>query len=181
MKCALFFLAQSFAQPTAGEFWGFAGCVMLIGGGVALFWKIKADRRAATASDEPKRTILPSPLLTKKADEFVTVGDFGAQVSRRDKELKDMEGRLERRIDAHENLVRDRLHKISGEVNAATLEAKNGREIATEQFQNIEGRLGEVKASLNHITRTQDRVDRQLENLPETIAKAIERAKPNRR
>jgi hypothetical protein len=179
MKCELF-LAQ-FGQPTPAQFWGFLLSVLFCAAMVALYYKIKADRRSANASDEPKRTILPMPLLTKPATEFVTVGDFAAQVLRRDKELKDMEGRLERRIDAHENLVRDRLHKISNEVQGATSEAKNGRELATEQFQNIEGRLGEVKSSLQHMVRTQDRVDRNLENLPETIAKAIERAKAPRR
>jgi hypothetical protein len=179
MRCELF-LAQ-FPQPTAGQFWTFAGCVALVACGVALYYKIKADRRSANASDEPKRTILPSPLTVKTATEFVTVPAFAEQVQRRNLELKEMEGRIEKRMDDHEKTVRERFHKLSDEVNAATLEAKNGREIATEQFQAIEGRLGEVKSSLQHIVRTQDRTDRQLENLPETIAKAIDRAKPNRR
>jgi hypothetical protein len=179
MICAL--LAQSFPQPSATEFYVFMGCVMLIVGGIATFYKIRADKKRGDESNEPRRTILPSPLTVKHVEEFVPVGDFTAQVARRDKELREMEERLERRIDSHELLVRDRFHNLSNDVNGVAIEAKEGREVATEQFQKIEGRLGEVKSSLQHINATQTNVNRQLENLPETIAKAIERSRTPRR
>jgi hypothetical protein len=181
----ILFLAQTFPTPTAGEFFTFMGCVALIVGGVATFYKIKADKKRSEESNEPRRTILPSPLLTKPAEEFVSTLAFAAQIKRRDEELKAMEDRIEKRIDAHEEIVRDRFHKLSNEVHAATTEAKNGREIATEQFQAIEGRLGEVKSSLQHMTAQQDhterKLDRMVENLPESIAKAIDRARPQQR
>jgi uncharacterized FlaG/YvyC family protein len=168
-------LAQSFPQPTAGEFWAFLICVIFVAGMVALYFRIKADRKKANESDEPRRTILPSPLSVRTHEDFVTIPAFMEQNKRRDKELKDMEERLEKRIDSHETVVRDRLHKISGEVHAATLEAKEGREIATEQFQNIEGRLGELKSTTEHTNALAIRTDQAVREIPEKIAAAVAR------
>lgn len=173
-------LAQSL-QPTPAQVWSLVVLVLFVAGGVALYYRIKADRRKANESHEPKRTILPMPLVTKAEDPPVLMSAFVAQNERRDKELIDMEQRIERRIDAHEGLVRERLHKLSGEVNNATLEAKNGREIATEQFQNIEGRLGELKSTTEHTNalaiRTDQRVAKIAEDLPDKIAAALNRGR----
>lgn len=174
-------LAQSFPQPTAGELWSFVIVVLFLAGIVALYYRIKADRRKANESDEPRRTILPTPLVTREEDPPVLVSAFVAEQRRRDQELKEMEARIEQKLGKHEKYVHDRFHDVIEEVNHVAIEAKNGREIATEQFQNIEGRLGELKSTTEHTNamaiRTDQRVAKMAEDLPDKIAASLNRGR----
>lgn len=164
--------------PPSGTWETIRVLIWIIGVGGVIIGVLVGLKRLR-APDEEKRRVLPSPLITKSADEFVSVRDFQAQVRRRDGDLSDMEKRLEKRIDEHEKLVRGRLHDISNAVHGVALEAKEGREVATEQFQKIEGRLGEMKSTTEHTNalaiRTDQRVAKMAEDLPEKIANAVAR------
>jgi hypothetical protein len=54
-------------------------------------------------------------------------------------------------------------------------EAKEGREVATEQFQKIEGQLGELRSTAAHTNALAIRTDQAVREIPEKIATAVSR------
>jgi hypothetical protein len=174
-------MIAQFLQPGATQFWIFLGCIFTLVGGAYAILRLRNEWRKSHESDEPKRRLLPSPIITRQEDPPVLASAFGEQNRRRDQELKEMEARIEKRIDTHEVLVRKRLHELSDSMNDVAVEAKNGREIATEQFQKIEGRLGELRSTTEHTNalsiRTDQRVQKMAEDLPDKIASALNRGR----
>ena len=158
--------------------------MIALGGGYLLYLNIMVARKKLAAPALPTGQ-QPQPFVVKEAEVYVKMPEFENALKDVKQEIKDVEGRLNDKVDENkehsEKIFRDRFHKIDEELHSIGLNAKNAGELATEQFQNIEGRLGELKSTTEHTNalavRTDQRVQKMAEDLPDKIANAVNRGR----
>src|SRR4051812_11676615 len=179
MKCATY-LAQSLPSPTGVQLVVFASCALTLLGAYLLILRITNERakKLQNETGQPeRRTVLPSPLLTKQVDDdYVTWSQLKPMMSKAEAELeKKLESHqrdVDKRFDKQDQYLSDKFHKLDDDLNGITVEAKNGREIATEQFQKIEGQLGELRSTSSHTNALAIRTDQAVREIPDKIAAA---------
>lgn len=153
---------------------------LVVGGGYLTILKIQVARKQLAAPPLPTGQ-QPQPFVTKRAEEYVLKPELEKAVGELKEAITDVEGRVDKKLEHTEGVVRDRFHKLDNDLQGIQAEAQNGRELATEQFQNIEGRLGELKATSEHTNalaiRTDQCVRQVAQELPEKIANALSRSR----
>jgi hypothetical protein len=149
-----------------------------IGGGYLLILNIQVARRKLATPALPSGGVV-QPLVVQEAEVFVKDPDFKKTVAGLKEEIAAVEERIDGKFTENQTIFRDRFHKLDNDLAAIKHAAEEGREVATEQFQKIEGRLGKLDATAEHNTslaiRTDQRVAKMAEDLPEKIANAIAR------
>lgn len=165
-------------DPSSYVSMGWVIAVLLaLGGGYLLILNIQVRRKQLAAV--PPTGAQPQPFVVQEAEVFVKTDDFTKKVAELKEEIAAVEGRLDEKLDTNQSIFRDRFHKLDEELHSIGINARNAGELATEQFQNIEGRLGELKATTEHTNalaiRTDQRVQKMAEDLPDKIANAITR------
>ncbi len=172
-------IAQSLPVGVSpAEVYVFLACVLSVLGVWKLGLGIQVDRKKLASPPLPTGQ-QPQPFLTKRHEDYVLKPELDKAIAGLKQEIGDVESRIDKKLDNTERIIRDRHHKLDNDLNVMKLEATEGRECATEQFQKVEGRLGELKATTEHTNaqavRTQQSVERLNETLPEKIANAVRR------
>ncbi len=174
-------IAQSLPVGVSpAEVYVFLACVLSALGVWKLALGIQVDRKKLASPPLPTGQ-QPQPFLTKRHEDYVLKPELDKAIGGLKQEIGDVEGRIDKKLDNTERIIRDRHHKLDNDLNAIKLEATEGRECATEQFQKVEGRLGELKATSEHTNalavRTDQRVAKMAEDLPEKIAASLARGR----
>ena len=165
-------LGQSspFPAPNATELWAFIIPAISIGVLIAVYWQYRANRKRAEEGDEPKRRILPEPIVTREDDPFVRRSEFDAQVQRRSQQVIELEKRIDARMEKHENYVHENFRAVRNELNAIKLEGEDRGEKVTETLGNIYDKLNaccvtiaKVEERANQIPHMQQQLERIIE------------------
>jgi hypothetical protein len=170
-------MIADFPTPSAVEFWSVLGVALFAMAAYKLFLDIQVDRKKLAAPAPTNQRDVQQPLIVKGEAVFITEPLFNQKIT----ELQELDRQLRTEMDGRfehtEAVFRDRFHKLDNDLNAINLEARHGRDIATEQFQKIEGRIGELKSTTEHTNALAIRTDhavRQLAaDLPKEIANAV--------
>jgi|GEM_PF-4395077 len=173
-------IAQSLpAGVSPSEVYVFLALVLTALGVWKLWLGIQVDRKKLSAA--PATGAQPQPFLTKRAEEYVLKPELEKAVKELKAEIGQVEGRIDEKLVHNETIFRDRFHKLDNDLEGISTMAQNNSEIATEQFQKIEGRLGELKSTSEHTNamaiRTDQSVRKLAEDLPDKIAAAVNRGR----
>ncbi len=134
-------VTAQFPTPSSTEFWSFLICAAFILAGVGVWYGILANRRKANESNEPARRIIPSPLITREEDPFVTRSQFDKHVSTTTRQFSELEERVEKKINEHQNYVKGKFHKINSDLQGIQSSGDHRGEV-------IFGKLDKVIATL---------------------------------
>jgi hypothetical protein len=171
-------LAQALpAGVSPSEVYVFLALILAALGVWKLLLGIQVDRKKLAAA--PASGAQPQPFVTKRAEEFVLKPELEKAVADLTGKITGVKSDIDKKFTHTEGVFRDRFHKLDNDLEGIAKTALNNSEVATEQFQKIEGRLGELKATTEHTNalgiRTEQRVAKMAEDLPERIANAIAR------
>lgn len=170
-------IADALPDPHSFVAMGWVITVLLgISGGYLMLLKIAVARKELAAGPIPSG-LQPQPFITQLADVFVKEPILELKIAEVKKEISEVEVRIEKKLLHNEAVFRERFLKIDNDLEGISKEALNGRTIATEQFQKIEGRLGKIDGVLEHANaaavRTDQAVRNLIDDLPQKIASAL--------
>jgi len=151
-----------------------------VGGSYLVYLNILVAKKKLAAPPLPTGQ-QPQPFVVKEAEIYVKTPDFDKTVAELKEEIGAVEGRLDEKLAHNETIFRERFHSLDEELNSISINARNLGEKAGEEFKKIEGKLGELKSTSQHITalavRTDQSVRKLAEDLPDKIASAIQRTR----
>jgi hypothetical protein len=178
-KCTALLLAQ-FPNPSATEFWTFIISALFLAAIYYLGLRIQNERRKSREAEGnnggERRRILPDPLRIDNVKVYVEEPIFKESI----KMLReDLRREFEEKFLKHDKYVHEKFHDLANGVHDIATSHQEWRETAIDNFQQIEGKLGELKATAQHNTalaiRTDESVKRLNENLPGIVTAAVRR------
>jgi hypothetical protein len=157
--------------------------LIALGGGYFLVLRIVLAHKQLKAPPLPTGQ-QPQPFVVQEAEVFVKMPDFNQKVAELSEEIVEVEKRLDKKFEKTESIFRDRFHKLDSDLEGISKMAQNNSEIATEQFQKIEGRLGELKSTTEHTNAMAIRTDQASPRWPKIYptklrTRSIAVAEPN--
>jgi hypothetical protein len=149
-----------------------------LGGSYLVYLNIQVAKKKLAAPPLPTGQ-QPQPFKVEQVKEYVLKPELEKAVADLTGQISGVKREFEKKFTHTEVIFRDRFHKLDSDLEGIAKTAQNNSELATEQFQNIEGRLGELKSTTEHTNamavRTDQRVAKMAEDLPDKIANAIAR------
>ena len=100
-------------RPATRPWVGFPVGLLAIASGYLVILKILVARK--TLSSSVVTGIQPQPFVVKEAEVYVKMPDYTKRIDELNREIADLEQRLDEKMDRNQLLLRERLHKLAGE------------------------------------------------------------------